>query len=107
MAKLYRFVIDKAALEALPERELSILLGGGKILNELKMGTRYLTFSMNACMNAVHANENRPDSAAAFTALSYFLRVLAGHVFEAYEFFRKEVRVDKLGKSNWSLRCRI
>jgi hypothetical protein len=29
MAKLYRFEITKAALEALPPRELGILIGGG------------------------------------------------------------------------------
>jgi hypothetical protein len=99
MAKLYRFEIEKAVLESLPERELSILLGSGKILNELNIGTKYLTF----CINAVHASEDGPDRTAAFTTLSFFLRTLAGHVFEAYEYFRKVVRVDQLQKSRSKL----
>jgi hypothetical protein len=49
-------------------------------------------------MNSVRASENDPDRSAAFTALSFFLRILAGHVIEAYDFFRKNVRVDELEK---------
>ena len=78
-------MIEKSALEGLTDRELSILLGGGKILNELNISTKYLAF----CMNAVHASDDGPDKSAAFTTLSFFLRILAGHVFEAYEYFRK------------------
>ena len=48
MAKLDRFMIEKAVLQALPEGELDILLGGGKILNELNMSTKYLMFGINA-----------------------------------------------------------
>ncbi len=99
MAKVHRFEIDTAALAGLPERELSILLGGGKILNELNVGTKYLTF----CINAVHASKEGPDRTAAFTALSFLLRTLAGHVFEGYEYFRKVVRVDQLRKSRSTL----
>jgi hypothetical protein len=99
MPKLNRFAIEKTTVERLAKRELSILLGGGKILNELNMGTKYLIFSMNACQDAVHAGENRPERIAAFTALSFFLRLTAGHVFEAYEYVRNVVRVDELRKS--------
>ena len=87
MPNLHRFMIAKAVLEKLPEPELSILLGGGKLLNEINIGTKYLTF----CMNAVHASKDGPDKAAAFTSLLFFLRVLAGHVFEAHEYFRKVI----------------
>jgi hypothetical protein len=99
MARLHRLLIEKSALEALPDRELSILLGGGKILNEMNVSTKYLTF----CMNALDNSSEGPEKSAAFTALSFFLRILAGHVFEAYEFFRKVVRVDELRKSTSSL----
>jgi len=99
VSKLNRFTIEKAALEALPDRELSILLGGGKILNELNISTKYLKF----CSNAVHASGDGLDRSAAFTTLSFFLRALAGHAFEAYEFFRSNVRVDQLRKSKSSL----
>jgi len=99
MSKLCRFVIEKTALEALPDRERGILLGAGKLLNEINLGTKYLMFSMNA----VHASKDGPDKSAAFTALSFFLRILAGHVFEAYEYFRKMVRVDELRKSHSSI----
>ena len=95
MPNLHRFMIAKAVLEKLPEPELSILLGGGKLLNEINIGTKYLTF----CMNAVHASKDGPDKAAAFTSLLFFLRVLAGHVFEAHEYFRKVIRVDELKKT--------
>lgn len=95
MSNLYRFMIDKPTLEALPDRERSILLGGGKLLNEMNISTNHLHFSMNA----VHATEDGPDRRAAFTALSFFLRILAGHVFEAYEYFRNNVRVDDLKSS--------
>jgi hypothetical protein len=100
MPELHHIVIKKSALEALPERELSVLLGGGKLLNEMNIGTKYLWFSMNA----VHAAEDSPaNSAAALTAASFFLRVLAGQVFEAYEYFRKVIRVDELRKSKSNL----
>lgn len=93
IGQLHRFMIEKVALEALPDGELSILLGGGKILNELNISTKYLHF----CTNAVRASENGPDRSATFTALSFFLRILAG-VFEAYDYFRKNFRVDELEK---------
>jgi hypothetical protein len=44
----------------------------------------------------VFASEEGPDRAAAFTALSFFLRILAGHLFEAYEFLQKNVRIHEL-----------
>jgi hypothetical protein len=46
-------------LEALPDRELSILLGGGKILNEMNVSTKYLTFCMNALDNSSEGPEKR------------------------------------------------
>ena len=61
--------------------------------------TKHLWF----CMNTVRASRDGPDKSAAFTSLSFFLRVLAGHVFEAYEYYRKVVRVDELQASNSSL----
>jgi hypothetical protein len=64
MPELHYIVIEKSALEALPERELSVLLGGGKLMNEMNIGTKYLSFSINA----VHAAEDSPaDNAAALT----------------------------------------
>lgn len=95
MPKLYRFEITKAALEALPLRERAILLGGGKILNELNIGTKHLMF----CSNAVRASKPGPDRSAAFATLSFFLRVLAGHVFEANNYLRNVARVNELQKS--------
>jgi hypothetical protein len=47
MPELHYIVIEKSALEALPKRELSVLLGGGKLLNEMNTGTKYLLFSSN------------------------------------------------------------
>lgn len=92
MAELHRFLIEKVALQALSDKELSILLGGGKLLNELNFSTKQLWFYKNTFL----ASEEGPDKKAAFAGLSFFLRILAGHVFEAYEYFRREVRVDKL-----------
>jgi hypothetical protein len=100
MPELHYIVIKKADLEALPERELSVLLGGGKLLNEMNIATKYLWFSINA----FHAAKDSPaNSAAALTVVSFFLRVLAGHVFEAYKYFRKVIRVDELRKSESNL----
>lgn len=99
MPKLYRLAIDKAALKSLPDRELTILLGGGKLLNEMNISTKHLMF----CMNAIHTGEGGPDNSAAFTAHSFFMRTLAGHVYEAYKFFGKVVRVDELRKSKSGL----
>jgi len=99
MPELHYIMIEKSALEALPKQELSILLGGGKLLNEINIGTKYLTF----CINAVDAAEDGLANAVALTVTSFFLRVLAGHVFEAYKYFRKVIRVNELRKSKSNL----
>jgi hypothetical protein len=95
MPTLHRLMISKTRLDALRERERSILLGGGKILNELNIGTKHLKFSANAVL----ASRDGPARSVAFSTPSFFLRMLAGHVLEAHRFLQKNFRVKESQRS--------
>jgi hypothetical protein len=60
------------------------------------------------CSNALRDSKPGPDRTAASATLSFFLRILAGHVFEAHKYFGKVVRVNELQKlksRHWSAEC--
>ena len=83
--------IKKAALEALSDDELALFIGGGKVLNEMNIGTKQLWFAMNS----VTASPNSVQRSAAFAMLGYSLRVLAGHIYEARQFLTMKPLLGK------------
>ncbi len=91
MANLKLLRIKRAALEALSHDELALFIGGGKVLNEMNIGTKQLWFAMNA----VKASPNSVQRSAAFTMLGYFLRVLGGHIYEARQFLTMKPLLGK------------
>lgn len=92
MPRLRYVAISKSAIDALPEWERMILLGAGKILNEINICTKYMQFSING----VFESSSRSKRVAAHTMLSYFLRALSGHVYEGYRFLKDKIRIRRL-----------
>ena len=66
-------------------KDVKLFLGGAKISNEINIATKMLWFSRNGFFRS--DINNIADYASQQSLFNYHLNILAGHAYEAYNFF--------------------
>lgn len=82
--KVIRVELDKNKLLALPQSEATFFLSLGHVCNEINAVTKLLFWSSN------YKTEGEAEEHGQFALSLYLTRVLAGHLYEAWEFLRKD-----------------